>query len=324
MKILFLSKGENSSSTRYRAMQYFPDFIKAGWEPSHVTISGGVFSIITALLAAKSADVVVLLRKTFPFPIFWLIRKFSKKLLFDFDDAIFCNSNGSHSKTRLSRFHATISKCDYILAGNHYLANEAKKSNPNTVVIPTSLDTRKYDLRPAAKIHNKIVLVWIGSSSTKKYLTEIIPYLEKAAESFANLELKVIADFTLSSKVLKIESMQWSEKTEASELCNSDIGIAPMPEDNWTRGKCALKVLQYMAAGLPVISSKSGVNATVVEHQQTGILITDNNEWKESIVQLCINKNTRLAMGEKGKSKAQQAFDLHVVFEDIMSVIKRL
>ncbi|MDZ4149987.1 hypothetical protein, partial [Methylicorpusculum sp.] len=142
--ILFLSKGERASSTRYRALQYFPYFKANEWKPEHVTVSGGIASVLRALNAARKADVVVLLRKTFPYPIFWLLRRLTKKLCFDFDDAIFCNTDGTDSKTRMHRFKTTIAECDYVFAGNSYLADTARKFNNAVSVIPTSLETKKY------------------------------------------------------------------------------------------------------------------------------------------------------------------------------------
>lgn len=318
--ILFISKGDQASSTRYRALQYFPNFIAEGWQPKHITISGGFIPILKALIAAKNANVVVLLRKTFPYPIFWMLRKLSKKLIFDFDDAIFCNPNGSYSKTRMNRFISTVKKCDYIFAGNDYLATEAKKSNPAVTVIPTSVDTDKYDIHCKKKSDN-LELVWIGSGSTKKYLEEIIPFLEDTAHYVPNLRLNVIADFELFSKHLKIRNVFWSEKSEALELSTADIGIAPMPEDNWTKGKCALKVLQYMAARLPVVSSHSGVNAYVVEDGVSGYLVSDNAQWSKIIVQLSKDKSVLDQMGIHGRHRVINEFSSDVVFRKLISIV---
>jgi glycosyltransferase involved in cell wall biosynthesis len=319
-KILFISKGEQSSSTRYRALQYFPYFKTQGWEPTHITISGGIYPIIQTLNSVKSADIVVLLRKTFPWPIFWSIRRLSKKLIFDFDDAIFTNSDGSISKTRMQRFIKTVSKCDHIFAGNQYLADEASKNNSNVTVVPTSVEVTKYDLT-SPKNDDAFELVWIGSKSTQKYITEIIPAIEHAAQSVPNLTLKIIADFELSSPVLKIKNIAWSEIDEAMELSKSHVGLAPLTNDSWTKGKCALRVLQYMATGLPIISSPVGVNAYVVHNGVNGYLATDNKAWSEFIIKMYQEKEHLKQMGSEGKKRVFQEFAIDVVFKKMFAII---
>ena len=320
--VLFISKGESASSTRYRALQYFPYLVAAGWQPKHATISGGLIAIAKTFIAAKNADVVILLRKTFPYPIFLILHKLSKKLIFDFDDAIFCNTDGSYSTTRASRFKATILKCDHVFAGNEYLATEARKFNSATTIIPTSVDIDKYNIHDE-KNPDYLQLVWIGSKSTRKYLEEIFPYLEQAAQLVPNLQLKVIADFELFSEYLQIKNIHWSEQTEAVELCKADIGVAPMPDDNWTKGKCALKVLQYMAAGLPVLSSLSGVNAYVVKNGINGFLASDNTQWAALIVQMSKNKPILINMGECGRHRAQSEFSIEVVFQKMFAILSQ-
>jgi len=322
-KILFISKGEYTSSTRYRAMQYFPSFIDNGWQPSHVSISGGVIPVLKTLIAAINADVIVLLRKTFPYPIFWVLRRLSKMLVFDFDDAIFVNTNGSYSKTRMNRFKTTVASCDYIFAGNQYLADEAKKYNSAVTVIPTSVEVSKYDLS-CQKDDTTFELVWIGSTSTKKYIAEIIPALEKAAQIIPNLQLKIIADFELTSPILNIKNVAWTEHDEAIALCKADVGLAPMPENNWTKGKCALKVLQYMATGLPVISSAAGVNAYVVENGISGYLAYDDGQWFELVILISKEKPTLRQMGELGKQRAHKEFSIDVVFQKMFEILSQI
>ncbi len=322
-KILFISKGQHTSSTRYRAMQYFPNFIDNGWQPTHITISGGVVPVLKTFIAAINADVVVLLRKTFPPPVFWILRQLSKKLIFDFDDAIFVNTNGSYSKTRMNRFKTTVANCDYIFAGNQYLADEAKKNNSAVAVIPTSVEVNKYDLSCQKDVAT-FELVWIGSTSTKKYIAEIIPALEKAAQIIPNLKLKIIADFELASPILNIKNVAWTEHDEAIELCKADVGLAPMPENNWTKGKCALKVLQYMATGLPVISSAAGVNAYVVENGVSGYLAYDDSEWFELVIQLNKEKSILKQMGKLGKERAHKEFSINVVFQKMFKILSQI
>ncbi len=204
-----------------------------------------------------------MLRKTFPLPLLWLLRRVSRRLIFDLDDAIFCNPDGSFSATRMKRFAAIAKASDHIFAGNRFLARKSAMFNARVSVIPTSLDVEKYHVA-AKKPEDHLDLVWIGSKSTRKYLVDVLPALELAAQRVPNLRLKIIADFDLPQAAIPTLAVPWDAATEATELASSHIGIAPMRDDDWSRGKCALKVLQYMAAGLPVVSSNAGVNAEAV------------------------------------------------------------
>jgi glycosyltransferase involved in cell wall biosynthesis len=320
-KILFISKGENASSTRYRALQYFPYFIESGWRPNHSTMSGGLLAVLKTFVAAKQADIVVLLRKTHPYPIFWILRRLSKKLIFDFDDAIFSNTDGSDSKTRMQRFKHTVTKCDMVFAGNQYLAERAKRFQPNTYVIPTSLAIEKYELTPKRN-ENQFILVWIGSQSTKKYIVGILPYIENAAIKIPQLQLKIIADFELKSDKLNIINIPWTAKIEASELCDSDIGLGPLPEDNWTKGKCGLKVLQYMAAGIPVITSPTSVNGYVITHDQHGFIVNSPEDWEQAIQMAYKQKKRLLQMGNAARIRVKAEFQINVVYQKIELLIQ--
>ena len=142
-KILFISKGENAASTRYRALAYF-DFLRSkGWQPLHIT-GHGILPRIKLLGMAKGADVVVLLRKTLSQSFLSMLRQFSTNLIFDFDDAIFCKVDGKSSKSRQLSFKKITSVCDQVWAGNRYLANIARQYNKAVKILPTSLDYRKY------------------------------------------------------------------------------------------------------------------------------------------------------------------------------------
>jgi glycosyltransferase involved in cell wall biosynthesis len=314
--ILFISKSRQSASTRYRASAYFTRYRSIGWHPAHLETGDGVLSRLGILSKAKQADIVVILRKTFPGIFLRLLRKLSKVLVYDFDDAVFCHSSGEFSKTRSARFSRTVALCNQIWAGNRYLQNMAMKSNPNVEWIPTSLDCSRY-VAQAAEPRDEFVLVWIGSSSTRKYLEYGIPYLQSIAGQFPRIQLKIIADFDLRIPGLQTVSIPWSEENEAFEISSAQAGIAPMPNDNWTMGKCGLKVLQYMAAGLPVVSSPSGVNAEIVKHGETGFVASTENEWVESVKILMTNPILRKEMGEKGKSIVETKYSLESTFEKI-------
>ena len=322
--ILFLSKSENASSTRYRALQFLPSLNAEGFCVTHASTSGnGGISFLFALVKAAKADVVVVLRKTFPAPLLWLLRAVSRRMIFDFDDAIFCNTDGSASATRERRFSSMVKACDHVFAGNAFLLTNASAFNPAVTLLPTCLDVDRY-LILATKPRDSIDLVWIGSSSTKKYLVEVLPALRQAAKLVPNLRLKIIADFGLPDSGIPVLAVPWSADIEASELASSHIGIAPMRDDDWSRGKCALKVLQYMAADLPVISSAVGANAEIVEPGGNGYLVAGDVEWCERIVELAKNESLRVRMGAKGRKKVLAEYSLVSVFSRMSSVLHQL
>lgn len=322
-RILFVSKSGNASSTRYRALQFFPLWQAAGFEPSHVTASGGAGALLDMLRQARRADIVVVLRKTFPPPLLWLLRRASRRLVFDFDDAIFCNTDGTPSRTRMARFAAMARACDHVAAGNTFLAERAAAFNPAVTVVPTCVDAARYRVA-AEQPTDSFDLVWIGSHSTRKYLAEAMPWLRLAAEKVPGLRLKIVADFDLPGCGVTTLPLAWSADTEARELAASHVGVAPMRDDDWSRGKCALKVLQYMAAGLPVVSSDAGANAEVIAEGETGYLVSTPKAWGERIARLAEDAALRQRMGEAGRRRVETDYSVGPVFERLRSVVAGL
>lgn len=318
-RILFVSKGDHSASTRYRAIQYFPSLRRAGFEAEHAVASGGLGAYLSALRHAAAADIVVILRKTFPAPVLWLLRRLARKLVFDFDDAVFCNTDGSPSATRMRRFAATVGACDHVFAGNGFLAEHARRRNPAVTVIPTSVDAERYSVG-AGRSDELIDLVWIGSRSTRKYLLEALPALRLAFARQPRIRLKVVADFELRDVGFPTLAVPWSSETEAISLASAHIGIAPMRDDDWSRGKCALKVLQYMACGLPVVSSNVGANAEAVDHRRTGYLVNSDEEWCARIVELSNDASLRSRLGAEGRRRVLADYSVDPVFSRMRSV----
>ncbi len=321
-QILFISKGENSASTRYRALSYFEPLRSNGWEPLHIT-AHGILPRIKLLGIANQAEVVVILRKTFGLSFLRLLRLCSKNLVFDLDDAVFCRSDGEPSKSRQMSFEKVISNCEQVWAGNLYLADRARQYNETVKILPTSLDYRKY-LLEVEKDSDYFDLVWIGSRSTQKYLKESLPLLESLSEIIPNLRLKIVADFDLPTKRLKTVAVPWSEEVEAEALASAHVGIAPMPDDPWTKGKCGLKVLQYMAAGLPVVSSPAGVNREIVQQGVTGFLAEKAGDWKTAIERLFHDSELRHSMGKAGQKRVIEHFSVDETFRKMSESLNSL
>jgi glycosyltransferase involved in cell wall biosynthesis len=232
-------------------------------------------------------------------------------------------SNGEPSPTRMKRFARLVEVCDQVWAGNDYLADSAKHYNRAVMTLETSINPAEY-AQACAKPPNTIDLVWIGSRSTKKYLLQLIPALESLNSKVANLRMKIIADFTVSTSKLQIVPVAWSPNTEALELASSHIGIAPMPDDAWTRGKCGLKVLQYMAAGLPVVASPCGVQAQIVQHGVSGLLARSLDEWHGALVSLAADFALREKMGEAGARRVITHFSTAATFAAMRSSLDAL
>ncbi len=320
-RILFITKGADAPSSRYRALDYSKLFQSRSWTAIHLADNHTLLRRLSILKETLKADYVVIVRRTFSWWMLKSIRLLSKQLIFDFDDAIFQKSDGSHSSTRYRRFSAIIKCVDQVWAGNSYLAARAEEYCNSVTILPTSIAESKYAVS-IPKPTDSIDLVWIGSSSTRKHLETIIPILEKSALHTPNLRLKIIADFAIQSPLLNIVEIPWNAKTEAAEISSAHIGIAPLPDNAFTRGKCGLKVLQYMASSLPVISSPTGVNRDLVTHGITGYLAESPEEWIETIEQLAASPELRESMGQAGRESFQNSFTLEATFQKMASTLK--
>ena len=152
--------------------------------------------------------------------------------------------------------------------------------------------------------------MWIGSKSTLPYLREIVPLLDRAAKDVPGLRLVTIADATVETSAIPVEHVPWSAETEASALARGDIGIAPTPCDRWTLGKCGFKIVQYMAAGLPVIASPIGANAEIVREGETGFLPQSPEAWPALIAKLAGDASLRARMGEAGRRRVESDYSI--------------
>lgn len=304
--VIFVSKGLHAASTRYRALHYFECL--AGFRPEHFSARSNPVNRITLLFRARRARAVVIIRRLLPAWYMKLLRSACNNIIFDFDDAIFVRSNGNASENRMRRFNVMLQYCTQVWAGNGFLARAAGTNN-NVILLPTAIDENKYNIQ-VNKPENSIDLVWIGSSSTRRYLEMILPALESAARDMPGLRLKIIADFDLQTETITTVPVQWADNTEADELASSHIGIAPLIDNDWTRGKCGLKLLQYMAAGLPVITSPCGANSEIVVADETGLFADTDRQWVEAINRLAADTGLRETMGKAGKKRVSERYSI--------------
>ena len=210
---------------------------------------------------------------------------------------------GPWSRWRTNRrFAATCGVVDHVVAGNAYLAEIFQQCGCATSILPTTVDPQHYRVR-THRPTDAMRLVWIGSKSTIGYLDAILPALGEAAQRVPGLRLTIIADRSIDHAPLPIDFVPWSEAAEVEALAASDIGIAPTPTDRWTLGKCGFKIIQCMAAGLPVVASPVGANAVIVRDGETGYLASDPpaGDWTAMIARLAGDPELRATMGAAGR-----------------------
>ncbi len=256
------------------------------------------------------------------FDAFWL-RRYARKVIYDFDDAIMYSDKHPDrpSHKRQKSFQRTVKLVDMVIAGNRYLAGHARKFNGNIEVLATGLDVSDYKQDVSLSGDGKIRLVWIGSKSTLPYLAEIKPALEEIGSRFDNVILRIICDDFFDLQNMEVEEHRWSLETQAVDLAQSHIGLAPLPDNRFARGKCGFKILQYSAAGLPVIASPVGTNAEYIQEGTNGFLARDCSDWIEKTSTLLKNPQLRRQMGQAGRAEVRQ-FDLKVLGKQLVNLIK--
>jgi glycosyltransferase involved in cell wall biosynthesis len=261
---------------------------------------------------------VLLQRRLLPRWDLAFLRRQARHLLFDFDDAVFLRDSyspkGLRHPRRLRAFAATVRACDAILAGNPFLFDHAARwaGVQRVHLVPTCVDPTRYPAGRAGPARDRLRLVWVGSSSTLQGLKRAAPLLEELGRRVPGLELKLICDSFLELAHLPVIPCRWSPATESAEIADADVGITWVPEDDWSRGKCGLKVLQYLAAGLPVVANLVGVHPEMVRHGETGYLARTPGQWVEAVGRLARSPGLRARMGRQGRQLLEARYSVGV------------
>lgn len=324
MKLLVVTNNTNRASFRQRIAVYVDTLKKNGIDCRVEQLPQGVMSRRRMFIQAKDFDAVFLHKKILnPFDAYYL-KKYAKKIIYDFDDAVMFDDKQPqkpHHKRQTS-FRRTVLLADLVIAGNVYLAEHARKFNPNVEILPTGLDTKAYKTIAEKNGDGKIRLVWIGSRPTLPYLKQISPAFEEIGSRFDNVILKIISDEFFDLQNIPVEKQPWSLETEAKGLINSDVGLSPLADNNFTRCKCGFKILQYQAAGLPVVASPVGVNAELVRDNVNGYHAAAVTDWGEKLSALIKDTSLRIGMGQSARQTVL-SFDLDTIGPRLVALIKR-
>jgi glycosyltransferase involved in cell wall biosynthesis len=312
--MLVLTSNPDRPSFRERVKAYMQPMETAGVSCEIAVIPSSILAKWRLYRTARQFDGVFLHKKGLsPFDA-WYLRKNARRIIYDFDDAVMYKQLRPEevSSLRLRRFGRSVSAADLVLAGNSYLAAHAMQFNKRTVILPTGLDTSPYCILRPSSGYNRLRLVWIGSKSSLPYLEAVVPALERLGGEAANVVLRMISDVFIDLKNMAVEKCQWSQDTQYSDLAACDIGLSPLPDDGFARGKCGFKTLQYQSAGLPVVCSPVGINATMIRDGVSGFHARTTDEWVDRIKRLLADKELRRRMGEEGR-KAALPYDHSII-----------
>ncbi len=329
--ILCLHRPGRSPSQRFRFEQYL-DFLtgkgyeftfsyllsqeddKIFYQPGHTFKKAGIVlkSIWKRWKEIRNTghyDLVFVQRESFMLGTAWFEKKIAKKvpLIFDFDDAIWLQFVSEANKKLFflkdaSKTAKIISVSHWIFAGNQYLAKYATKFNRNITIIPTTIDTALYAPVAKSKKNKSICIGWTGSFSTLQHFKRAIPALKRIKDKYGSgVSFKIIGDKSYYCAELEAQGEAWVAVTEIEELLKIDLGIMPLPDDEWAKGKCGLKGLQYMSLAIPTLMSAVGVNSEIIQHGVNGYLPDKEDEWVNILSNLIDDMQLRERIGKAGR-----------------------
>lgn len=350
LRVLMLPRYDAlGASSRLRMLQYVPGLERMGIRiDAHPLLGFGyvsdlydgrvsIFKVACAyarrfrvVLFAKRYDVIWLEKELFPWLPAWLEAAILPKdvpLVTDFDDAVFHRYDEHRSQLVRSflgrKIDRVMRRSRLVTVGNDYLADRARRAGASNVEwLPTVVDMERYGLRGKDDQSRDVVIGWIGSPATAHYLHSLTDVLSEIA---ARHSVRCVAIGARSDQLTgtPFEYWAWSESREVELLRQIDIGIMPLPDAPWERGKCGFKLIQYMACGLPVVASPVGVNKEIVLSSGSGSLATTREEWIQAIDRLVLSANLRQRLGAAGRAKVEETYSVQAQIGRLSSFLLR-
>jgi glycosyltransferase involved in cell wall biosynthesis len=335
MKVAAFTPGPRVPSARFRVRQFIPMLEELGitlkelvtrtsaYPPPQAwrrPLWGGLrLGELSALTMRSRRYDAVLLQREMVSSLVTFEPLTGRPRILDVDDAIHLLRDG-----RAARRLAEIS--DRVVAGNAYLAEWYGRWNSDVVILPTAVDTDKYRPRKQApEPEDRLVIGWIGTSANYGYLRQIEPALERVLEANPAARLKVVSDRPPGFSRLdprRCTFVAWSEGDEEAEIGTMHIGIMPLEDSDWARGKCSFKMLQYMSCAIPVVVSPVGMNAEVLRDGAVGLAARGEGEWVEALVTLLADAGLRCAMGKAGREVVEQSYSVRVVAPKLAEALR--
>jgi glycosyltransferase involved in cell wall biosynthesis len=310
---------------------FTPEFFRLVYKPGRyvrkaVTLAALSLKRLAALTSASQFDLIFLYREIFPLgpPLVeeLLAWRHRPPIVFDFDDAIFLPSVSDANRLiaalkQPGKVRTIVRRSDHVIVGNDYLAAFAHRYNDAVTVIPTSVDLARFVSRIDRGSSNggsgrPPVIGWIGTPTTGAYLRTLTPVFQAlAARRPFVLRISGTAE-PVSIPGVQVENAPWSLEREVELFNTCDVGVYPLPDDDWSRGKCGFKAIQFMACGVPVVSSAVGVNREIVDDGHTGFLASSHEEWVTKLDRLLSEPDLRRRFAEAGRRTIAERYSLEV------------
>jgi len=350
MRVLLLSRyARLGASSRLRSYQYLSYLKAAGIEMTVAPLFGddyvrglyngniswlavlkAYFARLRFVFRARQFDLVWLEKEMLPWWPGWIELGLLPKnipLVVDYDDAIFHRYDHHRlwpvRKLLGKKIDALMRRANIVIAGNEYLAGRARQAGAQRVeLLPTVVDENRYAVN-AIENALPVTIGWIGQPSTAKYLNQLVPVLKKM---IARHSVRVVAIGAKPAQFqqlpIPIEVKPWAEESEAADIAQFDIGVMPLPDKFWERGKCGYKLIQYMACGKPVVASPVGANSVIVRHGLNGFLAESETEWYEALDILCKDASLRKQMGNAGRIIMEQNYSLQITAPQLARLLR--
>jgi glycosyltransferase involved in cell wall biosynthesis len=291
----------------------------------------GYFRRIRDLFRIRKYDVVYTFLWVAPFapPVFEkLTRKLAKRMIYDIDDLVFLNPPSSKNPLvhylRSPKNHISLMRsADHVITCTPYLDKFVRRYNQNTTDISSTINTSLYHPKKDYAVKEKFIIGWSGSHSTSKYLHLLDEVFQNLAKQHS-FKLLVMGDETFQLEGVEVEALPWKEEYEVAVLNRFDVGVYPLPNEEWVLGKSGLKALQYMALGIPTVATGIGTIFRIVEDQENGFLVETKKEWEERLVELMYNQDLRKKIGSKAVEKVERHYSVNANKKVYLSILNEL
>lgn len=356
MKLLFLTRyGYQGASSRYRFYQYFPYFKKSGYSVEVSPLFGDEYlRLLYAGRNSLSQELLIFfqylnafIRRLATLPSFgqydgiiiekellpylpggleqWFL-KMGRRISLDYDDPVYLTYEGIRNPIlRLlfaDKIKRIIKASAFVTVGNTYLESYARSCTDGVYIIPPAIDLGRYDLISSPSRSGELRIGWIGTPFTLKYVTNFSAMLQRLARSY-NFRLVLIGVDNYALENVCVEVKKWDYDAEVADLKSLDIGIMPLTDESWSRGKCGIKLLQYMAAGIPAVASPVGINAEIIRDGENGFLAANEQEWMEKLSRLVADPDLRARLGREGRRTVEEYYSLEGVAHRLSQIYER-